>query len=489
MPQYRNDASSFYADRLVVLLPVVVFVLLSILVGPNRNFPLNDDWQYAHVARSFAETGVFKVDVPVAPTLFLQSWMGAAVTRVFGFSFENLRWLTVAVASVVLLLVYSLQRRGGASTGWSLIATLSLVVNPLWLHLTQSFMTEVYGVFVGLTGVWLWFRYRRSPVWRCAAALVMGASFWVRQFSVLVFPAILMVEVFSQGREGVTQQLRRQMFSYLCASFCFLLPVVAYFVWARASGNDNPAFALPFKKLLLRPGLGHWVVQFPILVFYLTAVFLPLLVGGWVGNRGKLRAVLREARPWGTGLTGTLALWAVLAWFFGDSPYGVRGTLHRTFPFLGNVISPFGLGPLTLSDVYLGPGLGPIHTPIWSWVWFEIVLVLVACTWAPVVRGMLGLSSGTGRLIAHFGIAIGVLTFFASVQAYLFAIFDRYHFQAMLGMAIALPIALTAVVGPPRNPPPFLGGRSVGVDRALDDTRPARLLCLERGALETVGAR
>lgn len=46
--------------------------------------------------------------------------------------------------------------------------------------------------------------------------------------------------------------------------------------------------------------------------------------------------------------------------------------------------------------------------------------------------------------MACFGLILGMLTFLASVQAYLFAIFDRYHFQAILGMTITLPILLTS---------------------------------------------
>ncbi|MFN7684434.1 MAG: ArnT family glycosyltransferase [Oligoflexia bacterium] len=429
----------------------LVFFVVSFFLGPNGNFPLNDDWQYAHVAKHLAQTGVFKVDVPVAPTLFLQSVLGAWVSKNFGFSFEALRWLTVALAGVLLTLIYALQRFAGAQRTWAVLGVLCLLVNPLWLHLTQSFMTEIYGAVIGLFGVCLWFYSKRRLSLACLAAFIMGSAFWVRQYSVLVFPAVVGASWIGSGL-GIKETFRRFLakpLGPLGVGVSFLMPVLAYFFWSRATGNYNPSFAVPFKKTLLRPGIGHWVIQAPLLVFYVTAAVAPLWMALGVGHWGWLKAAWRRTWRWSVGVTVVLGCWGVLAWFFGDQPYGVRGTLHRFFPFLGNVLSPFGVGPVTLSDVYFGPGLGPLQFEVWPWLLIEVALVALGGLWATLGRGVFGSLPQKARELVVFAVLLGALTFLASVQAYLFAIFDRYHFQAMVAAVMCLPVLLSAVVPVP----------------------------------------
>src|SRR5204863_3579820 len=80
------------------------------------------------------------------------------------------------------------------------LTALLLLGNPLFLHLTFSFMTEIYGYAMALGGALLWLnaRARRSsgaPLigWRAGlgAVTLIGGSFWIRQFCVCVFPALV----------------------------------------------------------------------------------------------------------------------------------------------------------------------------------------------------------------------------------------------------------------------------------------------------------
>src|SRR5437016_4307414 len=71
-------------------------------VWPWGNYPLNDDWQYAWIAKRFAETGRFVVDVPIAPTLVGQSVIAAPFIRLFGFSHTLLRGITLGLSGLCL---------------------------------------------------------------------------------------------------------------------------------------------------------------------------------------------------------------------------------------------------------------------------------------------------------------------------------------------------------------------------------------------------
>jgi hypothetical protein len=54
------------------------------------------------------------VDVQVAPTLFIQSVLGAALSNWFGFSHPNLRLLTLVLSALLLAVVSALLVMGAA---------------------------------------------------------------------------------------------------------------------------------------------------------------------------------------------------------------------------------------------------------------------------------------------------------------------------------------------------------------------------------------
>ena len=62
--------------RPLLLISAFVF-LVACVVGPWGNYPINDDWQYAHVAKQLAQTGRLTVDVPIAPALVGQVVLSA----------------------------------------------------------------------------------------------------------------------------------------------------------------------------------------------------------------------------------------------------------------------------------------------------------------------------------------------------------------------------------------------------------------------------
>jgi hypothetical protein len=430
---------------------VLLLAVLVLLIRPFGNFPLNDDWQYAHVARQFAETGRFQVDVQVAPTLFVQSALGATVSKWLGFSHTSLRLLTLGAAVLLLAVLNGLLKMGGAGRRARTLALLLLVSNPIFLNLSLSFMTEIYGALIGFFGVWLWFRGRKAELEgrmkmagaaRWAASAMMGMSFWVRQFAVLVFPAILIAHLIRDSREKGWARATLGLRRYWKEALLFVLPIALYFPWARATGNLNTAFSTPLLKLLLRPAWGFFITQGPIFIFYVTAFFLPFLI--------LVRDEPGRQRPrW--ILMAALAAAAVLAYFSGDAIPRPLGTLHRFFPFLGNIWTPYGVGVVTLSDVLRGLHDRLPSFAAWPWLLFEASLIVVAGGWIALWRRFRGRGAeadpqSIDTEIVAFGVVFSLLTFATAVQAYLFQVFERYYFGALLGLTLALPSLLNGTL-------------------------------------------
>ena len=413
---------------------LAMFFLIATIIAPWGEFPLNDDWQYVHIAKRFAETGRFIVDLPVAPTLFIQSVLGAGIIKLFGFSFLKLRVLTVVLAGGLLVLLASLMRLGGARRSWICLVLLCLIVNPLFLHLSQSFMTEVYGALVAFFGVWLWFRSESSVVGRMLAALVMGSSFWVRQFAVMVFPALLVAESISCP----SKKSFKSAWAWSLVIFSFLLPILLYFPWAKQTGNYNPAFALQLERLV-KPALGWGIVHALILVFYLTAFLFPVLLAVAVSRNRLWASMSCSQRKGARWLIGLLVIISIALIFRGDHPFQIRGPLHKFFPFLANVINPFGLGPITLSDTYTAAHLLLPSFRIWPWVLVQVALIGLSWVWVPLF-GRLNSLPNIGKKLVLFGLVLAVLNLAACVQAYGMGVYDRYHFLGLLGVVICVAV-------------------------------------------------
>jgi hypothetical protein len=403
----------------------IVFLLaLVACIGPWSELPLNDDWQYAHFAKSFAERGSFAVDVPVAPSVVGQSLIAWPVIRILGFSHLALRLLTLVLSGLILLEVDYLLALGAVAAGVRFVALCTLVANPLFLHLSTTFMTENYGYFVALLAACIWFRGRRSDSASLGvvAAAVAGLSFWIRQFSALVFPALILAEWIVDGarlKSGRAIALRRAP-----AILVWVAIVALYFPWARATGNFTSQFSQPLAQIL-KPDLGAIFLESGVYLFYLTVFLIPFLLGYGFPRKPSIAASI---------VLCALTLTAAFAWVGGVRSGPPSASLHSTFPFLHNVVTSFGVGPVTLTDVYWDNAQTRPRVSVFPWLALETFAVFTSLAWARVVTSVREHKSEIGV----FGICFGLLSLVAVLLSYRYGVLDRYHYPGILGFTIAL---------------------------------------------------
>jgi hypothetical protein len=84
-------------ERRAGLVVVCVALVLIILVYPSGEFPVNDDWAYAHSVQWLLDEHRVRLSDWIAMNLLPQTLMGGAVAELFGFSFYTLRHLTQLV--------------------------------------------------------------------------------------------------------------------------------------------------------------------------------------------------------------------------------------------------------------------------------------------------------------------------------------------------------------------------------------------------------
>jgi hypothetical protein len=403
-----------------------LFLVLVALIGPWSELPINDDWQYAHVAKSLAEKATLTVDVPIAPTVVGQSLMAFPVIRALGFSHLALRFLTMTLSILILFELGYLLSISAVPGGLQFVALANVVANPLFLHLSTSFMTENYAYFVGLLGACIWFYGRnRHPVASgVIAAAIVGFAFWIRQFSALVLPALILAELIS-ARVG-SRSLRPLAIRWSASLGVFAVSVAAYFAWATSTGNFTSAFSGPLGSALSPDPLSI-LVELGVFLFYVTFFFAPFLVAFIRREKPSVGALLIPA---------LLAASAGFALALGDWTGSPRASLHPTFPFLHNLLTEYGVGPITLTDVYWNNAQTRPSVSAAPWIILEVVMIILSFAWFRVFA----LVKEQKNELAIFGICLAVLSFTAVAISFRYAILDRYHYPALLAFTVAIAV-------------------------------------------------
>lgn len=433
-----NDAGS-------LLLIVCVWLIATVLINAVGDFPANDDWVYGASVEALLRDGRFSLPSPASANVVLQVYWGALFCLPFGFSYDALRVSTGVLAVAGLFALYASVREAGGSRRLALVATLVLELNPLWLQLGNTFMTDV--PFTALTAVALWqfARWARTDDTRSltAAFAIALATILLRQFA-LVFVAGF----------GVALAIRSR---FSAKSLAVCLGAVAlgtaahlfYQHWLIASGRTVAVVGTSLHEVIPDPGpraAARVLANILRLMPYLGLMTAPiyLAAGGgkaWEGLRSGHRSTL-------------LAVAAVFALELAATAKQIG---HM--PYLGNVLNRWGLGPLTLRDTFVFqdnlPAMPAATAPLWTMalvlgISFGAVLAVDL-----VFVALRTLAAMRTRTLSHADTiaagALGAVALYAliiSVVALKLQWFDRYL------LVLVPPLALLIVVGRPSAPPP-----------------------------------
>jgi hypothetical protein len=452
-------APSRVAGLLSLLVPLGTFLLLVLVVRPWGNYPLTDDWIYARIARRFVQTGKFIFDHDTAASFMLQGVIAAPVIRILGFSYTHLRGLTICFSAFTLYLLWQLLCYAAVRPLVRSLVLLVVVWNPIFAATSMSFLTDIYGYSVALLGAVLWFGGRRerqqltppatdrSPVvsWPAAilAGFVVGASFWIRQHCVMVYPALLGAAVFNAWRAGEMRRLRSSAWRLAVSCLVFATVIMVYFPFAKYQAVvPMTDFTSRIHRIWpINPGVP--LISAGIFLTYMTAFFFPVLLILPIRQlgRGMLRAGIAL---FALGLVTALLLLTVPP----------KRDLFHVFPFLDDFIYNAGVGPILFPEVMIRP-LRP-QWPSSVWVAIECFLLAANALWAAVIlfsRQILRRREGSraSEMVWFAGLFVfGCLTVTTLVDR--LATFDRYYLPEILGLTLIAAVALSHwldTTGPP----------------------------------------
>lgn len=223
-------ASSSSKVRSVIFHPALLCaVALAACVAashPVLEMGLNDDWSYIWIARTLANTGHIVYNGWATPMLGWQLYLGALFIKVFGFSFTVVRSSMLVVSLGTAILLQRLFTRFGATPGNATIATLTLVLSPLFLPLSFSFMSDVPGFFCILLCLYLCVRAiqaetnRAALLWLAAAVATNTLGGTARQFAWLGVLVVVPCTAWC---------MRRRPGALLTAALLWIASVIAIF--------------------------------------------------------------------------------------------------------------------------------------------------------------------------------------------------------------------------------------------------------------------
>lgn len=396
----------------IAILLLVQLVLLGI-VFPVGNFPLNDDWAYAHSVLWLLDEHRLRLSNWIAMNLLPQTLLGAAAAKLFGFSFTGLRAVTQVVAMLTSLVAFSFFRASGLSRPASLVATLILVVTPWWQVLANTYMTDLYGLLFGLLAATYFLRHLAEPRTMLLLFAVLFTVVGVLQRQVvLVIPLAFMFAWYAR----LTIWRRWPVIQGVLPLAIAFAAEVAY----QAYLEGGPG--IPAAQEVIHGRL------FPMLVGVLTlktesVLWFFLNLAGLLGYLGLV------ATPWVSWLGGAIRAAGLLRWLVigGLCLFGISVAWDWMPPYRENhVIDLSGIGPFTVHDGFNrdAPGLDRSTGIFWLSMTFLAVVgttaMLTAALRTPsaLVREF---SERTGNTLFHVCVVLAYLVPFA-VTDYI----DRY---------------------------------------------------------------
>jgi Dolichyl-phosphate-mannose-protein mannosyltransferase len=351
----KPDSTLFAEVRFAFLCGGIVLAAF-LIVNPFAEMPFDDDWSYAFTVRQLLSTGHIIYNGWSAPVIITQAYWGAMFCKVFGFSFTALRFSTLPFAVGSVVLCYLLARRAGLRPRWAIFSALALGLNPLFLPLATSFMTDVPALFwILLSLYFLIVAMTKSRGGVAALAVAMGAGIlggmsrqvvWAVPLCVIPYVALV--------------RCRDRVFVVCCIAgwLSVMVDAIATLHWFQL--QSNVVIDVPIHDWLAA-GFAHPVYPVAMGIFlYLTTVLLALPAGVLFFFAGIQR--LRRDRPGFIGVVVVLLILVIIM----NPGFAIE-------PWLNNLLTTNGiLGGYELH------GAQPISQPMSVRITLSAAAILVA---------------------------------------------------------------------------------------------------------------
>lgn len=404
----------------------------DLISKPFTTMNVCDDGPYILMARTLARTGHVVYNGWAAAMIISQIYLAQPFIKLFGYSTTSVRMSTLLLAMATAFVFQRTLVRTGSSERNATLGTLAVVISPLYLMLSATFMTDITGLFATTLCLYGCVRTVRASsdrsaiLWLCFAVITCALFGTSRQIAWLgnfvMVPSTL----------WLLRSRSRVLFAGALATAASWLFILGCMHWLARQpyAVPVPLFSKPFHVHIAIRELSYIILEIPFLTLPVIAVFAPRIFR----TRPQIRFLL----------LAVLTAYVVIATLLRADPFAfIRLEPTAGYPGPGSLVTSLG--------VYTGLYYIPIFIRTRT-----LVVVTILC-----IGGLLGLiavllqsrhakaspsptSNGPswkqlGILLLPFSIVYLLLLAFASGTTRF--IFDRYVIE-LLGPAMIVLIRL-----------------------------------------------
>ena len=128
------------------LLCAALLLIAELIAWPFTTFGIADEWSYGKTANVLAQTGNIVYNGWSTAMLGWQLYPAALLIRIFGYSYFICRVSTLAASLLATMLMQRICVRAGLSERNATLTTLALVLSPIYMQLSVTFMTDINGL-------------------------------------------------------------------------------------------------------------------------------------------------------------------------------------------------------------------------------------------------------------------------------------------------------------------------------------------------------
>lgn len=281
-------------------IPILLYFGAIVLVNPLREMCIDDDWIYALTVKHLLQTGHYRPHDWASANMPFQIAWGSIFCAVGGFSFSALRLSSLVLGFFGLLATYGLAREHDLTPTQAGLVTLCMLVNPLFIRLGFTFMTDIPFLSCLTLALLGYTRAIRRQSYRTMLLASVVASFAIltRQFGVSLLGGLAVSWLAGRGR-------RQQVALYVAGSVLPAMAAAAQLLYTALRPNWMMThYVGPLQRdylldaAVVVKSLWRLAVIAPyIAVFSAPLVMLVLILRG----RGLLKAQLAHtsgAREW-----------------------------------------------------------------------------------------------------------------------------------------------------------------------------------------------
>ena len=358
IPIKNDERSDSVRNGLFCALVVAAAVLIT---NPVANMPFSDEFSFDKTALEFARTGHIIYNGWATPMLgWLIPW-GALFIKLFGFSFNVMRFSMLPIDAVTVYLFHQILRRFGINSRNAVFGTLAFALSPIFMPSAASFMTDIPGMLAIFACLYMCQRAvaaqtdKAAVMWLCSAMLVNVAGGTVRQIAWL--GALIMVPstawLLRERRGMKTTGVLLWMLSLIGVSACLHwfnrqpYSVPEHIIWGSIHWITLPHLAAQYVKTFL----CLLLIIFPVSVAWLPSA-------GRLGQKAWQRIAI---------VMGLVILLEILAYASGR---------------IDTWVMPWLMYLLALQSSFVS---GMFGTPVAMVLWIRVAISLVVITTALIV--------------------------------------------------------------------------------------------------------